>query len=114
VAAPSGVARPAVNVGQRHEDLERLVFHCLAAQREQRLQQVVRFFPRGGQPCQLAVVPGLRVVGEQALPHFQVARHVRFAAGVEFQAGGQQQHIAVGAKHRSRRPGAGDFPRTAA
>ena len=37
----------AIQVAQRHENLQRLVLHCLAAEPEQRLQHVVGLFPAG-------------------------------------------------------------------
>ena len=50
----------AVDIADRHEDLERLVLHGFAGEREQRFEHVVGLFPGGGQLGQLAVVLALR------------------------------------------------------
>jgi hypothetical protein len=100
----------AVQVADGHEDLERLILHGLAAEREERLQDIVRFFPGGGQTREFAVVFALRMIGEKGLPHIQVAGNVRLAVGIQAQPRGEQHHVGVGAENRPRRSGAGDAP----
>ena len=98
----------AVDIADRHEDLQRLVLHRLAGEREEGFQHVVRLFPTGGQFGQLAVVLALRMVQEEVAPHFQAAGNVGLAVGVHAQARGEQHHVGVGAEHRAGGTGTGD------
>ena len=98
----------AVDIADRHEDLQRLVLHRLAGEGEEGFQHVVRLFPGGGQLGELAVVLALRMVEEEVAPHFEAAGNVRLAVGVHAQARGEQHHVGVGAEDGAGGTGTGD------
>ena len=98
----------AVDIADRHEDLERLVLHGFAGEGEEGFQHVVGLFPAGGQFGELAVVLALRMVQEEVAPHFEAAGNVGLAVGVHAQARGEQHHVGVGAEDGAGRTGTGD------
>ena len=57
---------------------------------------------------QLGVVLALRMIDEQILPDVEAAGQVRLAVRIQAQPRGQQQHVGIGAEHRTRRAGTGD------
>ncbi len=105
----------AIHVAQRHENLQRLVFRRLAAQPEQRLDDVVGVLPAGRVLAELGVVLAAagRMFDEQSAPYFQASGDVRLAVRIQAQPRGQQHHVGVGAEHRAGRPGLVTFPRMA-
>ena len=98
----------AVDIADRHEDLERLVLHGFAGEGEERFEHVVGLFPAGGQLGEFAVVLALGMIEEEVAPDFQAAGDVGLAVGVHAQARGEQHHVGIGAEDRAGRAGTGD------
>ena len=93
----------AIDIGERHEHLQRLIFRDLAAEAEQGFQNIVGILPRRCGTGELGVEFPLRMIGEQVLPDIDIAGQMDLAVRVDPQAGGQQQHICVRAEYRPRR-----------
>ena len=104
-----GLGAPPVDVGQRHENLQRLIFSGLAAQAEERFEHVVGVFPLSGGAGEFGVIFALGVIGEKPLPDFQASWKMRLAVRIQAQPGGQQQHVGIGPEYRPGRTRAGDL-----
>ncbi len=89
-----------IQIADRHEDFQRLVLHGFPAKREERLQDVIRLLPGGGQAGEFAIVFPLWMVDEQVFPDFQIAGDMGLAVGIQPQPGGEQHHVRVGTEHR--------------
>ena len=100
-----GSGAAAIEIAHRHEDFERLVFHGLAAEREERFEDVIRLFPGGREARQLTIVFSLGMVDEQIPPNLQAAGDMRLAIGVQAQPRGQQHHVRIGAETGRAGPG---------
>ena len=85
------------------------IFSGFTRKTEQRFHHVVGVFPLRRGARKLGVVLAFRMLGEQALPDFQASRKMRLPVGVQTQTRGQQQHVGIGAEHRTRRTRAGHF-----
>ncbi len=98
----------ALDVGQSHENLQRLIFHHLPRQPEHRFHYFFGILPAGRRLGQTLIVFGLHFSGEQILPNIQPARQMGFAVGIQAQASGEQHQIRIRPEHRTRRPGTGN------
>src|SRR5579885_3862872 len=104
-----GLGAIAIDVVQRQEDLQRLIFNRLPAEGEQRFNEIIIVAPGGGRTGEASVVLAMRMLDKQRAPDVEIARHQRLAIRTNTQGGGQQYQIGAGAKDGPRRAGAGDL-----